>query len=51
MHEVSKRLFVRSSTFSLEFASKGFLEEEDRDDAVLCQVKYLTEFSAGSRKL
>lgn len=45
-----KRLFVRSSVSSLEFAPRGFLDEDERDDIVRCQVKYFTDVWSGSRR-
>lgn len=46
MQKFSKILAVRSADAesSLAFDPRGFLDEDDREDVVLCQVKYFTEF-------
>jgi hypothetical protein len=49
MQKLSKRLPTGSSESSLAFNPRGVLDEDDREDVVLCQVKNFTSFWAGSK--
>lgn len=48
--KLSRRLLVRSSISSTEFALGKFLDDEDRDEEVRCQVKYFTVVSGGAEQ-
>jgi len=48
MHILPKRLLLRSSPSSFDVGPRGFLDDEEREDADPCHVKYFTSFGGGA---
>lgn len=48
MHMLPKRLLPRSSPSSFDVGPRGFLDDEERDDADLCHVRYFPSVVGGA---